>query len=472
MKPSYFLSFLLLAGLAGLSSCQRNGLAQSGVENDDLYFSSADRKQAINAAVLRQQQNRQYKPNSAADEDRSQGYVSPDARNKYYNPGQQTQSYSNTQQGDSTYYNPNSAYSKANLYRNRNNGTLFTPRYSNWYDDSGVTTNNYYNGGYAPGWGGTSWGNNWGWNSPYYANNWYSPYWGNNWYGSGLRISIGYSWGWGSRWNSWYDPFWGSGWYGPGWNAGIGYGWGSNWGFNNWYNPWGGWYGNYFGGYYPYGGYYNRPVVIVNNNAGTGSGVDNSGYIQRRTNGPIGGGTGGNYVNPNADYNPRNGGISGQVNSPRKGQFANPQGGESLREYSNPSYDNTYYNPERALYQRGYQPANTQNDYRSGRAGTIDQGNNSSYQQPDNGLQGGQRTLHQRSEDSGNYSPSYTQPNQRSYNNGGNSWGGSNSSWGGSNNSSRGSSSWGGGNSWGGGSHSSGGNGGGGGSNPRSGHRR
>jgi hypothetical protein len=236
MKTRIVLGVLMASALALQVAAQ--------VENDDMYFKAKDREKlrAENAAAS-------FNVNDKIDND----YKA--FKKKHF---EETEEITEN-------VNPTDSYSARTVnpeYISRSNSEQAGEDEQNYYVEGYTppTTYDSYSGrGYSNNALSNNWNNtNWNYRNSWYGNSFYDPFyspyygfrdpWMSPYYcgGSGLSMSLGYTWG-----NSW----------GPGWNYGMGYGWGgnpygyyspySNWGYSNWGYP----------TYYNNGGYENNSGV-------------------------------------------------------------------------------------------------------------------------------------------------------------------------------------------------------------------
>ena len=245
-------SLLFSMGIAVLSSCSTSQYAPqqgSNLEYDDMYYTSADRELALEAARQREAERLQaaaekQKERQAAISERNvyQGQDAQDARK--INPDAM-EGYSDEYYEDGEYvddgYAEEDYYIEDNYYSDQGNNQ---PRiYNNYYYGGGSFYDPFYNPYIDPYWSRPGMGmgfNNWGWRS-------------------GVSFSFGFSTG--RFYDPWgYDPFFDS--Y-----------WGRPWGWDSWgyYNPYArGFRNGFYDGYYRsnyWGAYYPRTVVVYANNS-------------------------------------------------------------------------------------------------------------------------------------------------------------------------------------------------------------
>lgn len=243
----------ILIGLASLVSVAAFGQA----ENDDMYFTRADRAKMKSApvTVARPTALPTYEYDRAAAISAAAPQSTAAAGGRYANPD--FRGNANVQGGEENYRYFDEGMGTAAIFDDS-----YRPRYNNFNsraaqalsDRPVININNRFVGGspfwgpaamgWGAGWGMNSWGmnswamNSWGWNDPWMMN---SFGWGNPGFGWG---NPGFGWGMSSF--GWGNPGFGWGMSSWGWNAGFGVGWNS-FGWNRWNNcppgMWGGgWY--------------------------------------------------------------------------------------------------------------------------------------------------------------------------------------------------------------------------------------
>ncbi|MEM0938786.1 MAG: hypothetical protein AAGI25_03230 [Bacteroidota bacterium] len=291
----YIKNLFLLLSLIGPA-------AGIGQEYDDLYFTKSDReKQKRKQMVPYESQygseetsqaevpetlevtsflGKQYNYESEPEDTLFNGHVSQKSID-YYKSGKTIESYTN----------PNYSIPDENIETRQpeSNPNFGDPQdtYQNDQDDPVIINNYYYNNN---GW--NSWNNGWNsWNRPGWRNPRWNMGWGwNNWGGNFWNVSYG--------WGGWHDPFWDP-FLGP------------TWGWNNW-----GWRGGFYRNAWcpPYGGFYNRPIYVVNDyryrrnvvqgaRSTRGGAVTSSGRSTRVDNAVVGEGSGArSYARQQRDY--------------------------------------------------------------------------------------------------------------------------------------------------------------------------
>jgi hypothetical protein len=255
MKIRIFLLALMSTLTTGLV------LAQD-IENDDMYFNSADRAKlsATRGSSIAMASNRHKSDVREEEDDSVNPTDSYSARN--VNPEYTSRTQSQASQADDENYFVNNY-----KYNTQSNLSKFNNNYNNWYNNPWYSSA-YYGSGINS------------WNSPYYGS--YYDAWGSPWANPYYR----------SGWSSSFSYFWGSN-YNYGW--GMNYGYGMGWG--NPYNSWASMYGPSYGWGYPYygnswyGGYPTQVIVVDNGSRGPiygKRGTRSANYINR-TSGTSGG---------------------------------------------------------------------------------------------------------------------------------------------------------------------------------------
>jgi hypothetical protein len=227
---------LTVAALSALilGACSSSQLAHQG-EVDDMYYGSADRQREsykdvnFNAYSSFREDANPLKLDGEEDltvDNYSAKTLNPDYISKYNSELSEEES---SEYGEGDYY---------------------AEGYDSSEDEKSTIINNYYGSGY-----GIPYRYNYRYYDPFYWDPFYSGYY----YGSGIRVTISYSYGWGyNRWNNWYlyDSYYG---YSPSWVYAAMY-----------CPPSGFYYGSYYGGgYYSSYGYsnslyYNNSYVNIN----------------------------------------------------------------------------------------------------------------------------------------------------------------------------------------------------------------
>ncbi|KAB7731183.1 hypothetical protein F5984_10280 [Rudanella paleaurantiibacter] len=286
MKTQRTWPYLSLAALMGLASCTSSRqTAQNAGEMDDLYGSSAN-------AVVYEGNRQSSQPTESYASTRSQRQRERDSYSRNTNPD-----YVNDEQRG---YDPNrDDYYTELSTRNVKRGLSADPGWNTGSYNDGFT-DGYYAGIGNPAFNSTRW-NPWGWNNGF-----------NTGLSIGLGVGTGFGWGnpWG--WNSFNRFGYGGGFYDPFWGGGFNSFAYSPWGYGGgFYDPFWGSGFNRFGyggfGYSPWGGGWNRPVIVSNTII---TGADP--YRATRTYGARGSASNSryndNFNNTPRNYNPRGNG--------------------------------------------------------------------------------------------------------------------------------------------------------------------
>lgn len=355
MKAHQTIKYLAFAGVVGLWGCSSQQYAQNSNEQDDLYFSSKDRKEVVYTAST-SSANYNTGNTGVAGEDNSQKNVNPEYIQQYAEQSKKTNNSTNNgtiQSGtnasdsysaDNSYYDEDyRSNTNVNLARNYNRRNWDTGTNINIIPSYGV--GNFYGGSafYDP------------FYDPYfYGASHYDPFFYRPFVRvrPGVIVSIGAGWGWNrwnrwNAWNSWYDPFyaWNDPFYGR-------YAFGGGWNDPFYYNPYRYYGGNYYGG---------GNVIVVNpgNNNGGNNDPRTVRYSPRSSRGS-------SVVNDNFDNTPRTGreGRGGRVDQSVESNPNTTTGGRN-----NANISDGEGRPARAVRPRGgetqeyYRPQNTPADY-------------------------------------------------------------------------------------------------------------